>query len=80
VPPATQTTKGFAVKTSAEKISPEEYILAALSPEERLEAAFRIAREAFRGTMLKLADVEAAVSKVRRKHYAARGKKTTRGR
>jgi DNA-binding IclR family transcriptional regulator len=68
------------LKTGAEKISPEEYMLAALSPEERLDAAFRVAREAFRGTTLKLADVEAAVRKVRRKHYAARGKQTTRGR
>jgi hypothetical protein len=35
------------VKAAAEKISSEEYLLAALSSEQRLEAALQIAREAF---------------------------------
>ena len=43
-----------------------------LSPEERLDAALRVAREAFKDTELTLADVEAAVRKVRRKRHAAR--------
>jgi len=55
------------------RVRPDEYILAALSPEERLGAALRVAREAFKETKLTLADVEAAVRKVRRKRHAARG-------
>lgn len=68
------------MKASVEKLTPEEYILAALSPEQRLEAAFRVAREAFRGTTLTIGDVEQAVRKVRRKRVAARGTKATRRR
>ncbi|MFN8625179.1 MAG: hypothetical protein U0587_04215 [Candidatus Binatia bacterium] len=64
------------MKASAQKINPEEYILAALSPGDRLDAALRVAHEAFRGTTLTLADVEAAVRKVRRKQYATRQRKT----
>ncbi|MBI2087454.1 MAG: hypothetical protein HYT78_01790 [Deltaproteobacteria bacterium] len=60
---------------AAKKVSPEDYILAVLSPRERLEAAFNMAREAFKNTTLKLADVEAAVQRVREKAYAAKQKK-----
>jgi hypothetical protein len=60
---------------AAKKISPEDYVLAVLSPKERLEAAFNVAREAFKSTSLKLADIEAAVQKVRKKAYAAQQKK-----
>ncbi len=60
---------------AAKKVAPEDYILAVLSPEERLEAAFNMAREAFKNTSLKLADIEAAVQKVRKKAYAATQKK-----
>ena len=63
------------MKALAQKINPEEYILAALSPEERLDAALRVAHEAFRGARLTIADVEAAVRKVRRKHHATRQSK-----
>ena len=56
--------------TSAQKIKPEEFILAALSPEERLEAAFRVAKQAFRKTDLKSGDLEQAVKNVR-KHFDA---------
>lgn len=45
---------------------------AALSPNERLDAALRVAREAFRDADLSPADVEAAVRKVRTKRHAAR--------
>jgi len=62
---------------TAKKISPEDYILAVLSPKERLEAAFYMAREAFKNTPLKLADVQAAVKKVRKKAYEERQKKGT---
>jgi DNA-binding IclR family transcriptional regulator len=65
----------MAMKATAQQISPEEYILAALSPQERVEAAFRIAQEAFKNTTLTLDDIEAAVRKVRRRLYAQRQKK-----
>lgn len=56
---------------AARRISPEDYILAVLSPQERLEAAFNVASEAFKDTTLKPADVRAAVEKVRKRAYAA---------
>jgi len=59
------------MKAAARKIIPEEFILSALSPEERLDTALRVAREAFRGAKLTIADVEAAVRKLRRKQHAA---------
>jgi hypothetical protein len=68
------------VKAGAEKLTPEEFILAALSTEQRLEAAFLVAREAFRGTTLAVDDVEEAVRKVRRKRGTTRGTKATRRR
>ena len=40
------------MKTIENRIDPEEYILAVLSPQERLGATLRIAREAFEGTSL----------------------------
>lgn len=49
------------------KIRPEDYILSVLSPEERLEAAFRLAKEAFKRTTLTTKDIEKAIEKVRRK-------------
>jgi hypothetical protein len=64
------------MKASAPKINPEEFILAALSPDDRLDAALRVAHEAFRGTELTMEDVEAAVRKVRRKQHATRQRKT----
>jgi hypothetical protein len=54
---------------SVKKINPEDYILSVLSPEERLDAAFKVAREAFKGTKLTMKDIENAVAKVRRKAY-----------
>jgi len=63
------------MKATAQQINPEEYVLAVLSPEDRVEAAFRIAREAFKNTTLTLDDVESAVRKVRRRLYAQRQKK-----
>jgi hypothetical protein len=68
------------MKNATAKVRPEEYILAALSPEERLDAALRIAREAFKDTELTLADVEAAVRKVRRKRHGERGTQAARRR
>jgi len=68
------------MKAAARRIEPEEFILSVLSPKQRFTAAVRVAREAFRGTTLTMKDIEAAVRKVRRKHYAARQKTATRRR
>jgi len=68
------------MKVTAQQINPEEYILAVLSPEDRVEAALRIAREAFKHTSLTLDDVESAVRKVRRRLYAEKQKKIKGGR
>ena len=54
---------------AAKKINPEDYILSALSPEDRLDAAFKVAGEAFKKTKLSINDIENAVKKVRRKAY-----------
>ncbi len=49
----------------------EQYIiLSALSPEDRLDAALKIAGEAFKKTTLTMKDIEHAVRSVRRKAYA----------
>ncbi len=62
------------------KISLDEYILSVLSPQERLDAALTITREAFKHSSLKPVDIHAAVQKVRKKAYAERQKKTSRRR
>jgi len=36
--------------STVKKIDPENYILSVLSPEDRLDAAFRVAGEAFKKT------------------------------
>lgn len=56
------------MKTEA-KVRPEDFILSVLTPEERLEAAFKIARETFKKTTLTVKDIERAVNKVRGKAY-----------
>jgi len=60
------------MKSTARKIAPEEYILSVLSPEDRLDAAFKIAGEAFKKTTLTTRDVENAVKLIRRKTYEAK--------
>jgi hypothetical protein len=60
------------MKSTARKISPEEYILSVLTPDQRLEAAFKIAKEAFKKTTLTPRDIEKAVKTIRRKEYAAK--------
>jgi len=57
------------MKAPGRIISPEDYILSVLSPEDRLDAAFKIAREAFKGTKLTMRDIDSAVKLVRRKAY-----------
>ena len=54
---------------TAKKIKPEDYILSVLSPEERLDAAFKIAKVAFKTTKLTMKDVDNAVKTVRQKAY-----------
>jgi GH35 family endo-1,4-beta-xylanase len=54
---------------TAKKINPDDYILSVLSPEDRLDAAFKIAGEAFKKTKLTIKDIENAVKSVRRKAY-----------
>ena len=51
------------MKTTAKKISPEDFILSALSSEDRLDAAFGVAREAFKKTRLTFKDIDGAVKK-----------------
>lgn len=55
---------------AAKKINPEDFILSVLSPEERLNAAFKVAKEAFKTTKLTMTDVDNAVKTVRKKAYA----------
>jgi len=57
------------MRNSAEKIDPGDYILAVLSPKERLDAALKVASQAFKGTKLTVNDVENAVKNIRRKAY-----------
>ena len=51
------------------KISPDDFILAALSPKDRLDAAFKVAGEAFKKTSLTIKDIDNAVKTIRRKTY-----------
>ena len=55
--------------SAAKKINPDDYILSVLSPEDRLDAAFKVAAEAFKKTKLTMKDIENAVKSLRRKAY-----------
>ena len=57
------------MRAKEKKIDPEDYILSVLPPGDRLDAAFQLAREAFRNTSLTLKDIDNAVKTVRRKSY-----------
>ena len=54
---------------AAKKINPDDYILSVLSPSDRLDAAVKVAAEAFKKTKLTVKDIERAVRSVRRKAY-----------
>ena len=54
---------------AAKKVNPEDYILSVLSPEDILDAAFKVAQEAFKKTKLTVKDIDNAVKSVRRKAY-----------
>ncbi len=49
------------MKSSPKIVSPEDYILSVVSPEDRLDAAFKVAREAFKNTRLTIRDIDNAV-------------------
>ena len=57
------------MKPARKIVDPEDYILSVLSPEDRLDAALKIAREALKGTKLTMQDIDSAVKSVRRKAY-----------
>jgi len=59
----------LSAKSSLKSINPEDYILSVLSPEDRLDAAFKIAKEAFKNSKLTMADIDNAIRTVRRKAY-----------
>lgn len=59
------------MKNAAKTIKPEDYILSILSPKDRLDAAFAVARQAFKNSQLTLKDVENVVKSCRRKAYEA---------
>jgi GH35 family endo-1,4-beta-xylanase len=61
------------MKVTAKSIDPEDYILSVLSPEDRLDAAFKVAKEAFKNSKLTMADIDKAVRTVRRKAYGRKG-------
>jgi len=61
--------KGVIILKVAKKISPENFILSVLSPEDRLDAAFTVARQAFKKTELTMKDIDKAVKSIRRKDY-----------
>jgi len=54
---------------TTKKINPEDYILSVLSPEDRLDAAFKVAGEAFKKAGITMKDIDNAVKTVRRKAY-----------
>jgi hypothetical protein len=57
------------MRTTAKRVNPEDYILSVLTPEDRLDAAFNIAKEAFKKTKPTMKPIENAVKIVRRKAY-----------
>ena len=64
-----QGTEVIIMEAGRKEIKPEDYILSVLSPADRLDAAFKIAREAFSKTKLTVKDIDKAVKAVRRKAY-----------
>jgi len=57
------------MKTTTKRVNPEDYILSVLSPEDKLDAAFKIAGEAFKKSKLTVKDIEDAVKTIRRKAH-----------
>jgi hypothetical protein len=65
------------MKLARKAIDPEDYILSVLSPEDRLDAALKIAREAFKGTKLTGGDIDNTVKSIRRKAYGKKSRTLT---
>lgn len=63
---------------SSLKIRPEEFVLSALSEEQRLEAAFNLSRQVFKKTKLTPKILEAAIRRVRKKIAAKSHEKSGR--
>jgi hypothetical protein len=57
------------VEAATKIISPEGHILCILSPEDRLGATFKVAREAFERAKPIVRDIDHSVKLVRRKTY-----------
>ena len=58
----------FVMATStAKKINPDDYILAVLSPEDRLDAAFKVTAETFKKTKLTIREIDNTVKSARRR-------------
>ncbi|MEK7747927.1 MAG: hypothetical protein AAB300_02475 [Nitrospirota bacterium] len=57
------------MRTATVRVKPDDYILAVLSPKDRLDAAFSVAGEVFKKTELTMDDINNAVKTVRRKAY-----------
>lgn len=55
------------MKAAVQKVNPEDFILSVLSPADRLDAAFKLAGEAFKGSKLTMKDIDNAVKTVRKK-------------
>jgi hypothetical protein len=61
-------------QSQATEIDPEQYILSLLTPEERIDAAFEMAKHVFKKKRLSIATIEKAVQKVRRRNYETKKK------
>jgi len=61
------------MESAEAKVDPGDYVLAVLSPRDRLEAAFKVAGEALRNSSLTMKDVDSAVKRIRRKAYEKKG-------
>ncbi len=57
------------MKPSTKKIQPDEFIFSALKPNERLNAALKIAAEAFKNKALTEKDVVEAIKLIRKKFH-----------
>lgn len=57
------------MNSAIKEIRPEDFILSALSPEDRLDTAINIAKESFKKTNLTMKDIDNAVKTLRRKYY-----------
>ncbi len=57
------------MKSTLKEIQPDDFILSALKPRERLDAALKIAAEAFKSKTLTQDAIEKAVKTVRRKTH-----------